>query len=615
MKSNDGGIVALSGYLYQMLAVAGLRAWGESAEGASPQHDALIAAVRGANVCHETFGQDAALIPSGLQSALQRGAALVQIKFSSQGTSEEIGDGELIDIANRLAKSAATLTTEKKLAVSAYFLVTNRSLSTNAKALLPTVHGGNPPQKIGKKSQKQINATTRAILDTLEYHVIALGGWTDTLTRFAHRYGVLPEEIDKGIERLVGKIFLNTPLTTTARAVSFEDLYECFTRCKAPKLLTRNTQEAQSRIELHRLGAAANEGHHVTRDVMRDIETACSNRAIIVFCGRGGSGKSASLNEWAHTVAKQDSGPFLRASRAATVGDHWLENTVQEWRATPELANSSLFEVEERLKIANPTIKPPLVTRRALERIVARLCETDRAARMQVDRAPILRLVVTCRENEEFERLLPQETNSGFPTSNPEDLYYAVWFSDFTDEEFEALVKRETPSLAKELLSDGSGSHGISSAGFTSLATTQIPQNRASPAGSPQRLLRDPATWRAFLMLADPERAAVLRSEEKALIALGRNLVRRFLDRADRRHHWKKDDVFAVLQSSAQTMRNRPGPWRKSDWLEPANGLGCFDRRDNGQIFEEALSGGLIDGSSSDWRWRNKPVEEFLLTS
>ena len=123
---NDGARNALGGYLYQIVAGAGLAARTVDVSVDEPGEllYALIIEAKKARVLHEMHGED--LVLRREEAAANSGTA-VQFKFSRHGASEEITPSELRDILRAFHRSAAAAAAE--FPVAGFVLVTNRDLN------------------------------------------------------------------------------------------------------------------------------------------------------------------------------------------------------------------------------------------------------------------------------------------------------------------------------------------------------------------------------------------------------------------------------------------------------------------------------------------------------
>jgi hypothetical protein len=134
--STDGGLRAISGFLFQVLAGGALREAGECGDYRNPhlpELDALIRLVGSGQVIHEFADEDLVIrldvvLPAG---GTQTEVTLVQVKFSVAGTAKPIGPVELAKIIRALAEAGRRLK-NTGATVAGYTLVTNWSVTTKA---------------------------------------------------------------------------------------------------------------------------------------------------------------------------------------------------------------------------------------------------------------------------------------------------------------------------------------------------------------------------------------------------------------------------------------------------------------------------------------------------
>ena len=93
-------------------------------------------------------------------------------------------------------------------------------------------------------------------------------------------------------------------------------------------------------------------GGLVQREIMVDVESAAAGRALLLFTGEGGSGKTASLHQWAKDLAAHENGPLVGSVMTRTLSRAWLPELVQRWRGIPEASSEPAEKSIRRLQIA-----------------------------------------------------------------------------------------------------------------------------------------------------------------------------------------------------------------------------------------------------------------------
>jgi len=238
----DGGRWALAGYLYQIVGLLSITAQVSSSMadsgddesddisllldvGVGEANDALVQAH------HEQFGEDA-LFQVGDKTVL------AQFKYSTTVPPNPIDSGELKKIIAKLDNHAKQVQEQGKT-VTACILVTNRGF---------TSQGGAAKELWENEQAKDRTYELRRLPDRLFEH------WVGSLREFAGKYGATEEEGSRGIDRLVGRVLMQTCEQTLEAPTFKQDLVEAFTGDRDAWPLTAKEAAKISRCQLEALG-------------------------------------------------------------------------------------------------------------------------------------------------------------------------------------------------------------------------------------------------------------------------------------------------------------------------------------------------------------------------
>ncbi len=179
----DGARDALSGYLYQFIQVAALRAAATirvPEKGLSDDQDGLgcklIADVRRGTLDHERLGQDAVvrIADSGSDETVA-----IQFKASRSSTRAEMDMAELVEILRSFDASQREARSEGRT-IDRFVLVTNKSLNSIARSALQERHSIKPPRELSRR----IKANLAWVRDGYESRDDALQALHAVLSRF-----------------------------------------------------------------------------------------------------------------------------------------------------------------------------------------------------------------------------------------------------------------------------------------------------------------------------------------------------------------------------------------------------------------------------------------------
>ena len=608
MKS-DGGTRAISGFLFQVLVGGALRAAGEC-RGLGQTHsadlDALIELARTGHVIHEFADEDLMLRQHVIDPAGAAGeeVTLVQVKFSALGTAKPIGPAEFGDIIEALATAARRIQTDGVRATG-YALVTNRKISPGQ----PTLE----------------NQLTRSIYQQLrKVEDAAMSLWHEQLMRFARRFGQRDDEIEAGRQRLLGMIFEQTTSGAAKGEITRADLLRCLCGDARARELTAARQAEEMQVRVRGFDADVSR-QPVRRERLASIDADCAGRALVIFAGPGGSGKTAALADWTEQLAARASvaseSPLVALRAARGLPDEWLVEAVREWN--PALRPSNANEALERLQISGGAVVP--LVHLALDgadeypfdfpnlRCVQRLAEwfwrQDEAA---ATGAPLrARLVVTCRNAEEFSHDYLMLRRSGGALAHGRKPL-VIQFDRFSEAELRELLRKNFPGIEGQLLRDDAenATLDVSTAGDFSSAH--------APAGAPRHplaeLLLDPVMWRSFCLVGEEKRALLVGGNRGMERELARHFCERFIEKARIRTDFPRTTIETALAAIAVTNLSVGRLFRKpGEWRQPAQDFAGMSVPDARHLAVEAASGGLIrEEAGSRWDWRSDAVESHL---
>ena len=610
----DGGRRAISGFLFQILVGGALRAAGNCQDylkSDSSELGAVVKLARTGQVFHEFADQDLIVRNRVVNpaSAVSAEITLVQVKFSARGTANPIGPAELAKIIAGL-KSATKRIENAGERVTGYFLVTNRSVS-DSKPSLRT--------KVANSIHDQLQMVENAAIST----------WHDKLTTFARRFGRTDDEIEGGRQRLLGLIFETTTNGASQGEISHADLLRCLCGDERAQELTSQKQASAMQQQV----GGFDVDHRRTpirRERMANIERDCAGRALILFAGPGGSGKTAALHDWTGQLANNASttttttktAPMVAMLAARELPDDWLSEAVNSWN--PALRPLNANEALERLIIAGGASVPLLhlaldgvdeypgdaTIEGRVRRLAKWFWEQDKAA---LAGSPLrARLVITCRNAAElaYDWLLLRRSG-GALHGGPEPL--VVMFDKFSEKELRELLRVNFPAFERQLLRD-EGADTASRDIFATADSSSVSTDRNAPRHPLVELLLDPVMWRSFCEVTDETRARLVAGHREEERELAKHFCNRFFEKARERTRIPRRTLQTALATIAADHLAKGRRFRTvTEWQQSAcasSGLSFPDAR---LLATEAASGGLIrEETGSRWDWRNDAVEIHL---
>lgn len=639
----DGGRVALAGFLYQIVGLLGLKATahatGTAVDGA--ELDAVVTVDKDGLLSHEAYGQDAVLttIVGG-----EAGLSLVQFKYSRGASPRPIFRDEFDGIVRRLADSVE-LAEGLGQRVTGFYLITNRAVSktatgpqssTASRAKTSRKGGKNPtPATAASPRQNRVREGLTILSD------VPLDHWREELRRFAAQFGCLDQDVEKGIESLVGLVVTRT-VERSELAVEEETLIEAFTGCPTTKRITQETLKVRSVEQVvsfsDKLG---HPGPLVRRRLFDDLSSAVSQRALVILEGPGGCGKTTTLAAWALEVLEApppSPGALTTISCASEISPCWIREVICDYSGLPTTGHARRIETDrvaiDRLAVANPGALPPILLlgldgldegeeyadrRRAVREVLEWLREEDQRSATS-GRRPVTTGIVTCRDRREVISQLNLDLAGAF-SRDWEPAIIPV--GDFTPHELlEAAGKdyahahgrfrislERLGRLVPGSLEAHPGAQLLESAGAT-----------AAPIQSEiLDTLRHPVMWRSLLHLAPETRERALNGEADATRDLARAFTERWFCPKVRRRNLNLPDavILEILGQVARKCRDAGHTYTfQAGWHAPAISTELVNRQQAQELYGEAISSGYILVSERHrWRWRHPMCVDYLASA
>lgn len=642
-ERRNGGRIALSGFLYQIVGTLGLRAFAtqRGPEGSTSDDDELsllVALTQNGTIEHECV-EDAKLKGEmGLDGNFLK--SLVQFKYSGNSQPKKIYGSELSEIIKHFKDSNLIEYEKTDQAADHHILITNREFSeaskTDAKKYL-----GNDPELL------RICDGLRLIVKPVEY-------FETILKQFAVKYGCHDSEIEDGLSSLVGALVRRT--NSGHAQVETELLVEAFVGTpKAIPIDSIHLQPHNKKIfDFFKKNYVVSSGIFVRREVVKNIAAQIRDgRALIVLYGDGGVGKSVTMFSWADEAAGEassESTGLASLTRAVDLKSNWVTDAICDAGQLPTVharRGERFQEAIDRLQIANSgfdQLARPLFVMGldgldegasiiGLSRVVTDLLwdflgEEERARR--TSGTPRAILVVTCRNPEAvtewlgLEELDPAESDKG-PVK--------IEVGAFTTGELFEVVSKNLPHFAKRFAATISivDRERFGRSGF--LTTTEDPSS-ADPIDSDIfELLREPVLWGNYLALANLNlQTLILDGDRDGLIELASRFTNRFCIKARQRNRdFQRNQIEAILRAVARNCRDPQGFYELvPGWITPSTASGWIGEIQAHRLYKEALSAGYIrqdspsltpgrmgalgiDRERPRWRWRFPMCVDYLL--
>jgi len=648
----DGGRSALCGFLWQFMGAAAIVAMGECQgdDPHTPELDALVRAARqsGVHGYSEPFDQDLSLIDES-DRRVERRCILTQFKYSRNQTANTVMDrGDIDDVINRLDASAR----EARIAgyqPVAYVLVTNQAITRDGTAGHERAQQIPPNIDLFMTSQP---VPAQPLLYTARGP--SMQEWVNRLRDFARRFGLDSDEIDDGIDRLMGHLLsVGGGATQVNAALDRRSFTRAFTGSTDTQPLTAGDVAPHSRESIARLRPHwQTETPLVRRYVLDEIIERARSRALVVVYGPGGCGKTATLLQWADATMESvaattgrpvyDSGAFVALEGANRVQANWISKVIGawgNWSTGSRLYSDDRDRVWGRLRAANLDADLPLLRlgldgldedadsdlrKDGLRDILRWFWDEDVEATGKVQR-PRMTLVVTCREGATIVEDVLRLRRHGVPGAPS---FAQIRIGDFSEPDLRQVVAllplgrheirrrlEEAVDLVDGPQEDDNDDAGLLSAAAVTPAAPQAPGVAVDP--DIYTALKHPATWDAFYSLDVESQEGVLDGSRESTMRLARAIVRRACTKAHERHSSifpDTDDLILVLRDVAQKIAYTTTAHPYAAWRSALDAGGVVTGSAVLRLYKEAESAGLIveDVRLALWRWRHTMVWEAL---
>ncbi|MBA2677166.1 MAG: hypothetical protein H0U76_02030 [Ktedonobacteraceae bacterium] len=646
----DGGRVALGGFIYQFVALAGMIAWPEACEDNTETENQVSTLLRLTRVLQpEIFDEDGFLQwleETGLGTHLKQGA-FIQLKFSGDGIGSTIGPQEFESICTSFRKSTGKAKAAG-IRIAKWILLTNRRLGPKTQK--------NRSEQETKYSQTQVNPRSAAQSNERQLIIhseLSTTLWDDALLRFGHRYGLTPTEIEVGMGRLLGKM-LRDIHPSGAPNITKTYIAQAFTGEQDPRPLTLGEVMPFCQRELERQQHRILSLNHkiLRRNILDAITTAIQDHAVLLICGHGGSGKSVALWQWLSELGRQQplqAAVAFRERSALNLGHrNIVAQIVNDWAGTEQGSRRREETIERtlsRLVIANPGHTPPililgidgideekaLASPGALDALIRPFLEENRRLLLKED-TPCLgaKLILVCRDQVHFDMLVTP--SSGYPLpalERPPE----ITVTDFSSEELVEFVQEYfSPALAARFqlnLQDMVGS-GTPTANFFSDAPSQrtlspfmnahsaLDLNATPVDDEVFRALCHPALWHPFVELETEEEKHLFLNGDPALLrVVAGKFAHRIVAKADMRQSQRLGlgvpqiwqifhNVASYTKSLTQTVHAR------QDWVTYTCTHHQFSGSQADVLYDEAISAGMIQVQAQQWEWRHSFVQSYF---
>lgn len=619
---DDSGHRSIAGYFYQSLLTSAL-----PIELIEPLH--RNPATDGPEIMSVVFpeehGQDAVAIAGAGTAVLVK---VVQHKFSAWPQQNEISPSELFEIIEKLDQSASHV--EERFNVKPRIcLHTNRPLSLHSKKYLEASRNDQPNEALDKTEEKvdkdgkvsnkgrtlEKNQSYRECLKKLEYDVKQVEDAKAALQRRAFQFGVTPEEVNHRISRIEGEIY---GILTQAglRSVKLSDLDRWLTGDHAPRIICSPESAELMRQELSNVGAYLDEFHPlISRDRQRDLENA-RDSAVVLVAGDGGAGKTALVFQYLNSLIRTPLRQYVSGRHVRSDLQFWTGDLLCKLRNSTDhnLRQSTPASVIERLEHATETCERPalvlwldgidesdtgLNAMNALHQLMP-LLQQEQARTMQTGATPRLRVILTCRREEDYETRYGMEDQFG----GGRHAAHLIKLTEFTYDELVRIPDNFLPDSVRKRLETA----------IQNIASAAPDDPNGNRLGGLMRKdvepFRHPPLMAALKRVGETVANDCLDQKQDAMRTVSAEYVTWFAIKACRRFHAKdRRHVFRQLAEIEQATQHISPPFSmKSHWVDPAAAYG-FASLQAENLFYEALSAGLIkEEGVGRWSWRNKYV-------
>ena len=635
----DGARNAFTGYLYQFVGVASLRARAITVSDLEAElaFD-LVASVDNGQLVHELHGQDAVI---RAQPGGNGECVAIQFKYARTHDRMKIERSELIGILHAFDRSFREAKAHGD-SLDRFVLVTNRTFDWATKALYDQRgHAQVPRALIARKDSERAKTVTTeygsAHAAAAAWHKVLknLSIWTELryeaavkqLQVLAMRHGLFPEEFDEACGRIVSSMIEATvrgPLEITS-----EWLTRCFVKAPDARVLHVSSPDPTTRsaaaaaLQRNITTFVRDGGSLVRRRLIDEASGKLRQFPVVWLTGDGGCGKSVLGLQLLIQEADGRLALFL-PGRSAT-RDTCLAEALWPIRSEQHhhlLPRDPVPMFLNRVCVANADMLPPFIIvdvdgldevpeseRHGLRQLIELFFSRGRN---EVANAV---LVLTCRAPErDRNRAVEGLVSNWFDSELPDiiaDQIGAVHVGDFDDDELREAARiladdvgrRIDEMLPRSLASDrvSTGAESSGSGGATPLELELLDS------------LRHPAMWGVFAAIPSADRISALSGDVAALAAMADKFLDRFCRKTSKRRttlrrDQLRDGLSAISRVPSQDRVVRD---RQADWVQPA--LGPLNLDEAAFLYGEGLSYGLTrEEAPGKWRWRHGFVRDYL---
>jgi hypothetical protein len=641
----DGAGDALSGYLYQFIQVAALRAASmlrvsarESYESGDELSCKLIAKVGRGRLIHEHFGQDAII---RIDQADADETVAIQFKSSRSATGAKMDMAELIEILRSFDASQREASKEGP-AIDRFVIITSKILDETSRSVIRRRHDPKLPSELSQRVRKSLPWVLRDY-GTRDYALKALQAvlarLEDTIENariekavkqieiFAKHLGLREPEIRGGIGKVISSML--TRAAQEPLSITKEWLKECFTGVPDARVLhlaaqgdtarTAGTERLEQELS-RQFGATTSE--LIQRDYIQRLREQVARFPIVFLIGQGGCGKTVLAVQYLLEESTKRLVIMLGASKATS--DQCVGLEIRRLRSKEyyhSLQPDPIPTVVDRLRIANEDAEPPYLLidldglDEASEHVKSNLIHVIEHfwERESVNR-PNAVLLLTCRAtsrdpSQTIKDLISAWLGTEYPQTI-EDMVGRVPIGDFDEQEILRAARKLDGDLFIRIESV------LKRPAPRSPLFDLVPRGfRRDPRlATIVQSLHHPAMWGVFAKLGKDERTRAIEGESIVLNRLASEFIDRFCRKANQRRPILTPDHIKDALRSISSLGSSDNPPRdkQTDWMHASRGPLNDNQAD--LLYNEARSYGLIEEDQEGWRWRHTLVYDWLRT-
>ncbi len=290
------------------------------------------------NAEHERLGQDLVLNSPGINGKEPR--KLIQFKYSANPQKHKLGLAEWLEILESLRQSEEAANKIKKQP-TAFVLITNRPNSSSVKSTLEDLQARKSSPKLEALNRKKggsikDQARRTAIALELQRILADWSTWDDLLQDHATRYGLLDDELKRGVDVLISRL-LASATDRGASSLNADELNLHLVGWRKPGRLLKDDVKSKMQEGLdHFQREIRCDKALVRRNVLDEIGKAM-NVPLIILTGQGGCGKSTAVYQLLSEFLGGQSTPrhYVFASSAVNLPKEWVCEIVTKLRKRP----------------------------------------------------------------------------------------------------------------------------------------------------------------------------------------------------------------------------------------------------------------------------------------